>query len=147
MTLFFLTRLLGRFSTLLPKEVAVLVIGHKRLARGLSKRGYDVHLALPPSTKVKSIKGVSLVVENFDSLTTENGMVDAVVTTSDKLGDRWYEECEEWAKTLKSGGRLILVARKSPALCSRKLLCGGMRDLIQFRVGRVVVTSGLGDIR
>jgi SAM-dependent methyltransferase len=114
----------------------VLVLGAPPLGRVLAQRGVNVLVGGGAPRALRRLGVRSLCVRS-GYLPFADAVLGAIVVAAAPA-----EVPAEWQRALRPGGALVLVAAGDAAEHSRRLLCGGLVDLEQRRVGRTVVTSG-----
>jgi hypothetical protein len=115
----------------------IAVVGNARIAAGLA-RDHDV---VPVGLSKRAAKRHANAVGDVAALGDRS--LAAVVALDIADTDGWHEQLAAWTRVVRDGGAIVLVDRGRAPEASRRALCGGLTELEQRRVGRVVVTSGL----
>jgi hypothetical protein len=119
--------------------LAVAVIGHAKLAAGLTKLAKHPVLAVGLAERAaKKVPGALP-----DLSTIEAGSLAAVIGIDVVDDEGWETAIREWSRVVKDGGVIVFVDRGHAPEASRRALCGGLTELEQRRAGRLVITSGL----
>jgi len=88
-------------------------------------------------------KGLREIHPNLEVWDPEGKNIAALVVGNLAQGKDWETRLQAWRRTMVRGATLVSVDRGTAADVSLRLLCSGFTDLIQAKVGRRWVTSGV----
>lgn len=119
-------------------EGRLAVIGNAKLATALTEAKLDV---VPIGLSARAAKKLTNALADLSSIGDRS--LASVIGVDIAVDDGWEITLREWSRCVRDGGVIVFVDRGHAPEASRRALCGGLSEIEQRHVGRVVVTSGV----